>query len=109
MNSLRRLGAPMIYRRSSVSPTLRPFASNAEWPNSLDFFAISSCTLNALAGEYQDLQLRQLPPLAPAQSPVPVQCFLQPHTPSREECFAVPVDLTVSRLPWATPAVPPYV
>jgi hypothetical protein len=38
-----------------------------------------------LAGECQDLQLRQLPALAPAQSPIPVHCFLQQRTPARED------------------------
>jgi hypothetical protein len=51
-----------------------------------------------LAGEYQDLQLRQLPPLAPAQSPIPVHCFLQQRTPAREHA---------SPYPWTSPPTSP--
>ena len=51
-----------------------------------------------LTSAYQDFQLRQLPSLAPAQSPIPVSCILHPGAPDRADA---------SPYQWTSPSTSP--
>jgi hypothetical protein len=51
-----------------------------------------------LTSAYQDLQLRQLPSLAPAQSPIPVSCILHSGAPDRADA---------SPYQWTSPSTSP--